>query len=130
MLNYYILTILCFLFPLYAREGSTDNLITEKAQALHGKIHSSCHRGYFFDFITSEWMPTLIFGSALAYKGVQSYKNDIIPRIFPFKNEYVSSNKFLVASTVLLLGCMVYKYYKPMVKNLYYRYQYGKKITN
>lgn len=130
MLNYYILTLLCFLFPLYGREGSTDTLITEKAKELHGKIHKDCHRGYFFDFITSEWLPTMLFGTALTYQGVKSYKSEIIPRLFPFKNDYLTSNKFMLASGTLLLGCMLYKYYKPMVERLYYRYKYGKKTAS
>lgn len=99
----------------------------EKARKLAQELHSNCHRGKFFDFISSAWTPTVLFGSAVVYEGIKNYKSYSIPSFTGIKDTLSDVPKFFMVSSAILVGCMVYNYYKPMFKRAYNRYYDAKK---
>lgn len=72
-----------------------------------------------FDCITSPWIPTALFATALTKETISLYRNNSSSAISVTKDAILAAPKFFFASSMLLMGCMTYSYYKPSIISLY-----------
>lgn len=98
----------------------TGNLI---AMTPTKKTGESSWKEYGYAYITHPFLPTSLFLAASTKELIKNYRADTLPSCTTIKNTLVTSPYFFTFSSLLLAGCMIYTYYKPLFKDTYKKFK-------
>jgi len=112
----YLIMCLSLAASLSAMERESGTTMLPKKKCIQGK---SWRDAALFDYISNPWIPTGLFAAAVTKETFRACRNNSLPTYELIKNEISAQPKFFLASSILLLSCMFYVYYKPLVISCY-----------
>lgn len=117
MRKYFIMS-LCMFAGLSAMERDSGTTTKVKPKKCFPN-EKSWRNASFFDCITNPWVPTTFFVASATKELISSYRNDSLPTLYSVKNTVIEAPRILMFSSFILLSCVFYSYYKPLLVSAY-----------